>query len=458
MSVNIFSILLCVVVVLAAAATMGMVIYYDSRLQGKTAKEYVVDGTRNFVKNLKRYAPDFFKTFAAMVGALLRFAIDIYKAYEQTHRVRHCFTDDLWCRLDAVVNDYRYKRIDYGMDVDTSSLPYCLWIRFHTQKAATADLAQEVLCHVTAVFSQYLVGHNLPFQYFPFYYVNENEILITIHYCEYAQEYPLYKAKCDQIIRSNTGANSGTLEVDIAPLGDDGKILLGYSAEEWESRGAKVPFVWDYRKVPHAQISGLTGGGKSVLAQLMVMQLLEKGVDVSICDYKAGGDWDGIVPKYAQFSDCDAVVDDFFAAFVDAMQTGKRAEKFLVIDEFSSYALSKDAKEFKALMAKISQIAFMGRSFGFHLLLISQQFNAKVADTAIREQLGIKIYMGSKISTESAMMLFPNSNIDKSQALPEHCGYISTPERELDILQLPKIADPKGLKARLQELGGKYRT
>ena len=109
-------------------------------------------------------------------------------------------------------------------------------------------------------------------------------------------------------------------------------------------------------------------------------------------------------------------------------------------------------------MAKISQIAFMGRSFGFHLLLISQQFNAKVADTAIREQLGIKIYMGSKISTESAMMLFPNSNIDKSQALPEHCGYISTPERELDILQLPKIADPKGLKARLQELGGKYRT
>ena len=234
--------------------------------------------------------------------------------------------------------------------------------------------------------------------------------------------------------------------------------VLGYSAEEWETRGAKVPFVWDYHKVPHAQISGFSGGGKSVLAQLMVMQLLEKGVDVSICDYKAGGDWDGIVPKYAEFSDCDAVVDDFFAAFVDAMQTGKRAEKFLVIDEFSSYALSKDAKEFKALMAKISQIAFMGRSFGFHLVLISQQFNAKVLDTAIREQLGIKIYMGSKISTESAAMLFPNSQIDKSQALTEHCGHISTPEKELDIIKLPKVVNPKGLKARLQELGNKYRT
>lgn len=458
MSADIILIFLCLVAVLGAVAAAGMVIYLDSKYHGKPVKEYVVDGTRKFVKNLKHYSPEFFKTFGAMVGALFNFVIDIYKAYEQTHRARHRFTDDLWYRLDTIINDYRYKRIDYGMDIDTSSLPFCLWIRFHTQKTATADLAQEVLRHVTAAFSQYLGGHNLPFPYFPFSYVNENEILITIHYCEYVQEYPLYKAKCDQIIRSNTGTNSGTLEVNIAPLGDDGKILLGYSAEEWETRGATVPFVWDYRKVPHAQISGFSGGGKSVLAQLMVKQLLEKGVDVNICDYKAGGDWDGIVPKYGQFSDCDAVVDNFFAAFVDAMQTGKRVEKFLVIDEFSSYALSKDAKEFKALMAKISQIAFMGRSFGFHLLLISQQFNAKVADTAIREQLGIKIYMGSKISTESATMLFPNSGIDKSQALPEHCGYISTPEQELDIIMVPKVADPKALKARLQELGNKYRT
>lgn len=53
-------------------------------------------------------------------------------------------------------------------------------------------------------------------------------------------------------------------------------------------------------------------------------------------------------------------------------------------------------------MGKISHIAFMGRSFGYHLILISQQFNAKVLDTAIREQFGIKIYMGTRISTESA--------------------------------------------------------
>lgn len=82
----------------------------------------------------------------------------------------------------------------------------------------------------------------------------------------------------------------------------------------------------------------------------------------------------------------------------------------------------------------------MGRSFGYHLILISQQFNAKVIDTAIREQFGIKVYMGSTISTESATMLFPNCAIDKSIHLPKCCGYVSMPEKEIGIIQIPYIS------------------
>lgn len=107
-------------------------------------------------------------------------------------------------------------------------------------------------------------------------------------------------------------------------------------------------------------------------------------------------------------------------------------------------------------MAEISHLSFMSRSFGYHMLFISQQFSSKVIDTAIREQFSIRIYMGSTISTESATMLFPNCEIDKSVHLPKCCGYISTPEQELAIIQIPFISESAKLKKLLVKKGKKY--
>lgn len=233
-------------------------------------------------------------------------------------------------------------------------------------------------------------------------------------------------------------------------------VKLGFNASKWK-QGVKSAYTWNtIRGSPHLLIAGLSGGGKSVLSQIIVNQLLDVKADISICDYKAGGDWDNIIPSYAEYTDCDELLNEFYKSFVNTISNKECKEKFLLFDEFSSYALSKDSKEFKELMAKISHIAFMGRSFGYHLILISQQFNAKVLDTAIREQFGIKIYMGSRISTESATMLFPNCEIDKSEALPKCCGYIAMPEKELDIIQAPYIDEPEKLKKLLIQKGQAY--
>jgi len=151
------------------------------------------------------------------------------------------------------------------------------------------------------------------------------------------------------------------------------------------------------------------------------------------------------------------VLNDFYESFVDAINKKMKTEKYLIFDEFSSYALSKDSKEFKELMSKLAHLAFMGRSYGYHLIFISQQFNSKVIDTSVREQFGVKIYMGSTISTESASMLFPNCEIDKSIHLPKCCGYVSMPEKEIDIIQMPYIQDPKLLKQLLVQKGQTYR-
>lgn len=229
-------------------------------------------------------------------------------------------------------------------------------------------------------------------------------------------------------------------------------VKLGYSLTAW-NRGIMSPYIWNTDSVPHLLVAGVTGGSKTVSSQLIVKQLLEYNADLTICDFKAGGDWDNIVTNYAEYTDCDRVLKEFYDSFNKTIKYKGRENRFLLFDEFSSYALSKDSKQFKELMSMVSHIAFMGRSFGYHLILISQQFNSKVLDTAIREQFGIKLYMGSTISTESATMLFPNCEIDKSVHLPRFCGYLSTPDNELEIVQMPYVKDTSKLKLLLEKKG-----
>lgn len=232
------------------------------------------------------------------------------------------------------------------------------------------------------------------------------------------------------------------------------KIKIGYLLNDWKD-GIKTPLYWDTDTAPHMAISGITGGAKTVSAQLIVNQLLDAKVDISICDFKAGGDWDNIVPKdrYAEYTFCDDLLTSYYQSFLETILNKGHEEKYIIFDEFSSYSLFKDSKAFKELMSMCSHLAFMGRSFGYHLIFISQQFNSKVLDTAIREQF-CKLYMGQTISTESATMLFPNCEIDKSVHLPKYCGYISMPERELDIVQMPYLENAGKLK-KLLELKGK---
>lgn len=231
-------------------------------------------------------------------------------------------------------------------------------------------------------------------------------------------------------------------------------VRLGYIHSSIEI-GIKKSFIWNTEKTPHLLISGITGGGKTVCSQLIVNQLLENKADIFIADFKAGGDWNNIVDKYGEYIGCDEILNSFYNSFTETIKNKGHAEKYLIFDEVSSYTLSKDNKAFKEVMSKISHIAFMGRSFGYHLIFIAQQFNAKVLDTAIREQFGIKIFMGQVISTESATMLFTGCEIDKSIRLPAQCGYISTPERELDVIQIPYISKPEKLKKLLIMKGKK---
>ncbi len=113
-------------------------------------------------------------------------------------------------------------------------------------------------------------------------------------------------------------------------------IKLGYAYAEW-TEGIKKPIYWETETVPHLLISGITGGSKTVSSQMIVNQLLDNNVDISICDFKAGGDWDNIVSSYAKYTDCDGVLRVFYNSFVEIIRNKKHKDKYLLFDEFSSY-------------------------------------------------------------------------------------------------------------------------
>ena len=57
-------------------------------------------------------------------------------------------------------------------------------------------------------------------------------------------------------------------------------------------------------------------------------------------------------------------------------------ENIIATCHFSSYALSKDKKQIKEIMSMVSHIAFMGRSFGYHLIFMGMTKFQEVAKDA----------------------------------------------------------------------------
>lgn len=393
------------------------------------------------------------KIISGWVSSFYPTLCDLLEMYHRSRRQRHVFYYSLECDFRAILDGYRYNVFEPYITVWSAPLPSVIQIQFITQKVATDEIAQEVLEHIVMKFRHYLTACGLVFQFLPYYTISGTVVSICILYCEYEQELPEFYKAVSQVILTKTDGAFGTLQECHVPKSDE--LLLGFSATKWDNGGIVTPFIWDVKKNPHLLISGPTGGGKSVLAQQVVKQLLERKVDLTICDFKAGGDWDGIVPQYAEYTACDALVDSFYQSFLDAIDKKVYQERYLLIDEFPSWILSKDSKSAKSFLAKISHIAFMGRSFGFHLILIGQQFNSDVLPTAIREQMSTRIYMGNRIYTESAIMLFPNSEIDKNSVLPNYHGYIATPSVELDVIVVPEV-DAGKLKQELMKLGKNY--
>ena len=441
------------ILLLALCVDIGFVFYID-KLEG------VPYGTnfKDYCKVVKDVASQTAKGFKQLGRWLYDYIYDYIKA----HRKHFNFDADgglIWTLFDAVLDPYAHRMLpcEYGYCIGSPSYIYC---NFYSPHRVTEEVKQELLWHSKAVVAEYLRANGLVFELFPVCDVVENRVYIRIYYIEYTDEIADFIQWKHRYIQSTLGGNYGILEEDkFSTIQKGNRILLGVSGEKYQLGGFLAPKYWDLSVAPHGLIVGYSGSGKSTLTMSILKQLLEQGCDVYLCDYKNSDDWVGVLPesRFAVYKDCDRLFNYFFDLFEKDMETGNKHPRYLIFDEASTFLLDKDSKEYKEAIRKLSKLAFLARSFNTHILLIMQQANSDVIPTAIREQLTLKIIMGKSTPESKRMMFGSGCEISQETPLERYCGYISTPDKPVEILQTPRLADPKRLKQDLIQLGQKYR-
>jgi len=409
-------------------------------------QEVVVNGLKELRKN-------FVPTTKKAIDVLREWYKNVSPAiadYLRPKPIKHTFTLDLYYGLLDVIRGFANMALQFVINFVYFPLPSYIYVSLYTKHAITEDDKDEIVWAVTAKFREYMNSYSLSFQNFAVPYVEGNHIEVLVYYCECQSEYAAFQTKRNQVMQMK--AEPAFRPLTVADLPKTSDIVLGYSYEKWTTTGQVVPILWDVAAAPHVMVSGPTGGGKSIYTKLLISQILEAGASVCVCDYKGHFDYRGLVKDFAAGSDCDALLARFCADFEQTREQGEDGKwKVLVFDEFGSFAASKSKKEFDSLMNTLANVIFMGRSYGYSAILISQRFDAETIKTSYREQC-IKVFMGSTISQQSATILFPNSEVDKSTRLPPCCGYISTPKTDCDTIIIPKV-DIAALDRHLKALG-----
>lgn len=64
--------------------------------------------------------------------------------------------------------------------------------------------------------------------------------------------------------------------------------------------------VWDVTKLPHGLIAGASGGGKTTILRCIVKQAIAKKWNLTIFDFKGGGDFNDVEKERAKYQDLEA--------------------------------------------------------------------------------------------------------------------------------------------------------
>lgn len=202
---------------------------------------------------------------------------------------------------------------------------------------------------------------------------------------------------------------------------------------------------WNFSKNPHALICGSTGGGKSTFIDYLIIEFLKRKADVYICDPKQS-DLSNLSLFFGEYSNRVVGETNHIARVVrevyeemnrryreyiknpDIFQYGANYIDYglkpvvLFFDEFTSFRISCDKKINDEVMGRLSEIILKGRQVGISIILSTQQANANSISTEIRDNLSLRVSLGS-LSSEGYRMAF-GSGYDLKNIDGVGVGYI----------------------------------
>lgn len=173
-------------------------------------------------------------------------------------------------------------------------------------------------------------------------------------------------------------------------------------------------------KLQHCLLVGMTGSGKTYALYSLLLQMLSKDVPYYIyCADPKGSSLAvigyGIVPERTA-TDIEGII-RLLEEFVELMRKRKAELKeklktridsdysdfgmspyVFVCDEYTSFAavlVSLDKSTRDKVKALIYEVILQGRQLGFFLFLVMQKSDATFIDTALRENMPLKIVLGN---------------------------------------------------------------
>ena len=201
------------------------------------------------------------------------------------------------------------------------------------------------------------------------------------------------------------------------------------------------PVTVNLTHIPHILLGGSTGSGKSVLLKLLLMQVLHKGAEVYIADFKGGVDFPKVWHEKCRMCFAEEDLCNILARLVEELERRKSAFKALGCPNIDAYnetaeqpiqrlvfacdevaeMLDKTGadNERKKLLAQIesrlSTIARQGRAFGIHLILATQRPDATIIPGQIRNNMDFRV-CGRAASVLSQIIL---DNTSAAEQIPK---------------------------------------
>ena len=182
-------------------------------------------------------------------------------------------------------------------------------------------------------------------------------------------------------------------------------------------QGYTGPVSVNLADIPHILLGGSTGGGKSVLLKVLIMQALKKGAVVAIADFKGGVDFPPAWRERCRMCFDEqallALLDSYIAELEARKETFSKAGQpnldeynrangtslpryILACDEIAEVldktGLAKEQREqVGQIESRLSMIARQGRAFGIHLIFATQRPDAAILSGQIRNNINCRV-------------------------------------------------------------------